>query len=421
MVNCAGQWAKALVDQLGVTVPLHSGEHFYVVTEAVEGTHPDLPIMRDPDGWTYFKEEVGGLVVGGFEPEAKPWRSPDDLPHPFEFQLLEEDWEHFSVLMDEAVHRVPALAETGIRKFYNGPESFTPDNQFLLGRAPELDNCFVGAGFNSVGIASAGGAGRALAEWVVDGRAVVRPDRRRRTPVRAVPRATRVPARPGRRDPRPALRDPVAELRAVTARDVRLSPLHSRVAAAGRGLRLQDGLGAGQRLRAVARRATSTTRGASRPGCRGPRPSSAPPARRSRSSTRPRSRSTSSPGRPRSRRCSGSARPTSTSRSGAASTRRCSTSAGPTRPTSPSPGRAGLPSGRLVVGHDGARPRLAAPARRRRGAGRHRRLRGAGRDGAVLAGPARPDLVRRLVGGRLPVRHQPDGHGRGRRRCGPPG
>ncbi len=169
VVNCAGQWAKALGDQVGVTVPLHSAEHFYVVTEAIEGTHPDLPIMRDPDGWTYFKEEVGGLVVGGFEPEAKPWRSPDDLPHPFEFQLLEEDWEHFSVLMDEALVRVPALADTGIRKFYNGPESFTPDNQFLLGAAPELDGFFVGAGFNSVGIASAGGAGRALAEWIVEG------------------------------------------------------------------------------------------------------------------------------------------------------------------------------------------------------------------------------------------------------------
>ncbi len=169
VVNCAGQWAKALGDQVGVTVPLHSAEHFYVVTEAIDGAHPDLPIMRDPDGWTYFKEEVGGLVVGGFEPEAKPWRSPDDLPYPFEFQLLEEDWDHFSVLMDEALVRVPALAETGIRKFYNGPESFTPDNQFLLGAAPELDGFFVGAGFNSVGIASAGGAGRALAEWIVEG------------------------------------------------------------------------------------------------------------------------------------------------------------------------------------------------------------------------------------------------------------
>jgi glycine cleavage system aminomethyltransferase T/glycine/D-amino acid oxidase-like deaminating enzyme len=169
VVNCAGQWAKALGDSVGVTVPLHSAEHFYVVTEPLPGTHPDLPIMRDPDGWTYFKEETGGLVVGGFEPDAKPWRSPDDLPHPFEFQLLEEDWEHFAVLMEQALVRVPALEETGIRKFYNGPESFTPDNQFLLGEAPGLRGFFVGAGFNSVGIASAGGAGRALAEWIAAG------------------------------------------------------------------------------------------------------------------------------------------------------------------------------------------------------------------------------------------------------------
>jgi 4-methylaminobutanoate oxidase (formaldehyde-forming) len=169
VVNCGGQWAKALGDLAGVTVPLHSAAHFYVVTEAVAGTHPDLPIMRDPDGWTYFKEEVGGLVVGGFEPDAKPWRAPSDLPYPFEFQLLEEDWEHFSVLMEQAVVRIPALAETGIRRFYNGPESFTPDNQFLLGEAPGLRGYFVGAGFNSGGIASAGGAGRALAEWVVEG------------------------------------------------------------------------------------------------------------------------------------------------------------------------------------------------------------------------------------------------------------
>jgi glycine/D-amino acid oxidase-like deaminating enzyme len=169
VVICAGQWSKALGDLADVTVPLHSAEHFYVVTEHVEGTHPDLPIMRDPDGWTYFKEEVGGLVVGGFEPDAKPWRSPSDLPHPFEFQLLDEDWEHFSILMEQAIVRIPALAETGIRKFYNGPESFTPDNQFLLGQAPGLHGYFVGAGFNSVGIASAGGAGRALAEWIVDG------------------------------------------------------------------------------------------------------------------------------------------------------------------------------------------------------------------------------------------------------------
>jgi 4-methylaminobutanoate oxidase (formaldehyde-forming) len=128
-----------------------------------------LPILRDPDGYTYFKEEVGGLVVGGFEPEAKPWVAPDQIPYPFEFQLLDEDWEHFSVLMNSALERLPVLRETGIRKFYNGPESFTPDNQFILGEAPDVRGFFVGAGFNSVGIATAGGAGRALAEWIVDG------------------------------------------------------------------------------------------------------------------------------------------------------------------------------------------------------------------------------------------------------------
>lgn len=169
VVNCAGQWANHLAAKIGVTVPLHSAEHFYVVTDQIEGMHSDMPILRDPDGYTYFKEEVGGLVVGGFEPEAKPWVSPDQIPYPFEFQLLGEDWDHFSVLMDSALERIPALHHTGIRKFYNGPESFTPDNQFILGEAPSVKGFFVGAGFNSVGIASAGGAGRALAEWIIEG------------------------------------------------------------------------------------------------------------------------------------------------------------------------------------------------------------------------------------------------------------
>ena len=145
VVNCAGQWAKQVGAMAGVTVPLHSAEHFYVVTEQIDGVHRDLPVLRDPDGYTYIKEEVGGLLVGGFEPEAKPWVAPDQLPYPFEFQLLEEDWDHFAILMDNAITRIPALAETGIKKFYNGPESFTPDNQFILGEAPELRNFFVGA------------------------------------------------------------------------------------------------------------------------------------------------------------------------------------------------------------------------------------------------------------------------------------
>ena len=169
VVNCAGQWAKQVGAMCGVTVPLHSAEHFYVVTEQVDGVHRDFPILRDPDGYTYIKEEVGGLVVGGFEPDAKPWVAPDALPYPFEFQLLGEDWDHFEILMDSAIARIPVLAETGIKMFYNGPESFTPDNQFILGEAPELRNFFVAAGFNSVGIASAGGAGRALAEWITSG------------------------------------------------------------------------------------------------------------------------------------------------------------------------------------------------------------------------------------------------------------
>jgi 4-methylaminobutanoate oxidase (formaldehyde-forming) len=173
VVNCAGQWAHQLAAQIGVAVPLHSAEHFYVVTDQIEGVRPDLPILRDPDGYTYFKEEVGGLVVGGFEPVAKPWVAPDEIPYPFEFQLLGEDWEHFQILMDSAIERIPALADTGIRKFYNGPESFTPDNQFILGEAPSVRGFFVGAGFNSVGIASAGGAGRALAEWILEGEPTV--------------------------------------------------------------------------------------------------------------------------------------------------------------------------------------------------------------------------------------------------------
>lgn len=169
VVNCAGQWAKQVGAMAGVIVPLHSAEHFYVVSERIDGVHPDLPILRDPDGYTYFKEEVGGLVIGGFEPEAKPWVSPDKIPYPFEFQLLDEDWDHFEILMNSALMRIPALEKTGIKKFYNGPESFTPDNQFILGEAPQCRNFYVGAGFNSVGIATAGGAGRALAEWIAEG------------------------------------------------------------------------------------------------------------------------------------------------------------------------------------------------------------------------------------------------------------
>jgi glycine/D-amino acid oxidase-like deaminating enzyme/glycine cleavage system aminomethyltransferase T len=170
VVNCAGQWARALGAQSGVSIPLHSAEHFYIVTEPIAGAHSMLPVMRDPDGYIYFKEEVGGLLMGGFEPRAKPWGM-DGIPERFEFQLLPEDWEQFQPLMEAAIHRVPALETAGVKLLLNGPESFTPDGNFILGEAPEVRSYFVAAGFNSAGIANAGGAGKLLAEWIAGGEA----------------------------------------------------------------------------------------------------------------------------------------------------------------------------------------------------------------------------------------------------------
>src|SRR5579883_806054 len=167
VVNCAGQWARQVGRMVGVTVPLFSCEHMYIVTEKMEGVPRDLPVMRDPDGYIYFKEEVGGLLMGGFEPEAKPWK--DIIPDDFEFGMLPDDWDQFQILMDNALIRVPQLEKVGIKTFMNGPECFTPDLNYILGEAPGLKNFFVGAGFNSVGIASSGGAGMALAEWIVAG------------------------------------------------------------------------------------------------------------------------------------------------------------------------------------------------------------------------------------------------------------
>jgi 4-methylaminobutanoate oxidase (formaldehyde-forming) len=167
VVNCAGQWARQVGRMVGVTVPLFSCEHMYIVTEKMEGVSRDLPVMRDPDGYVYFKEEVGGLLMGGFEPEAKPWK--DIIPDDFEFGMLPDDWDQFQILMDNALIRVPQLEKVGIKTFLNGPECFTPDLNYILGEAPGLKNFFVGAGFNSVGIASSGGAGMALAEWIISG------------------------------------------------------------------------------------------------------------------------------------------------------------------------------------------------------------------------------------------------------------
>ena len=165
---CAGQWSREVGELCGVAIPLHSAEHMYVITGRIAGVTPELPVMRDPDGYIYFKEEVGGLAMGGFEPDAKPWGM-EGVPAGFAFQLLPDDWDQFDPLMQSALHRVPALRDAEIKSFINGPESFTSDGGFILGAAPEMAGVFVGAGFNSAGIASAGGAGRALAEWMLAG------------------------------------------------------------------------------------------------------------------------------------------------------------------------------------------------------------------------------------------------------------
>lgn len=167
VVNCGGMWGHALGRMAGVNVPLHACEHFYLVTESIAGL-PQLPVLRVPDECAYYKEEAGKLMLGAFEPDAKPWGM-DGIPSDFEFDQLPEDFEHFEPILEAATRRVPILAEAGIHTFFNGPESFTPDDAYHLGLAPELDNFWIAAGFNSIGIQSAGGAGMALSEWMDSG------------------------------------------------------------------------------------------------------------------------------------------------------------------------------------------------------------------------------------------------------------
>lgn len=168
VVNCGGLWARDIGKMAGVDVPLHGAEHFYIVTEPMAGMTPDLPVLRDPDGCAYYKEDAGKLLLGAFEPQAKPWGM-DGIPEDFSFDQLPDDWQHFEPILEDALKRLPALSEAGIQLFFNGPESFTPDDRYHLGEAPELDNFFIAAGFNSIGIQSAGGAGKVLADWIVDG------------------------------------------------------------------------------------------------------------------------------------------------------------------------------------------------------------------------------------------------------------
>ena len=230
VVNCAGQWAREFAALAGIAVPLQAAEHFYLVTEPIAGVVPDLPVIRDPDGYIYYKEEVGGLVMGGFEPRAKPWNV-ERIPERFEFQLLPEDWDQFEVLMQNALHRTPCLETAPVKLLLNGPESFTPDGNFILGEAPGLGGYFVCAGFNSAGIANAGGAGRLVAEWVQAGEPpfnVFDVDIRRFAPFHANRRylADRTVETLGLHY---AMRWPREEL--SSARPLRRSPLHDRLRA----------------------------------------------------------------------------------------------------------------------------------------------------------------------------------------------
>ncbi len=232
VVNCGGQWARAFGRLAGVNVPLYAAEHFYIVTGQIAGVAPDLPVIRDPDGYLYYKEEVGGLVMGGFEPAAKPW-SVEPIPDGFEFQLLPEDWDHFEVLMANAIHRTPCLETAEVKLLLNGPESFTPDGNFILGEAPELAGYFVCAGFNSAGIANSGGAGKLIAEWIANGDAPLDlwdVDLRRFAPFHANRKhlADRTVESLGLHY---AMRWPREEL--ATVRPLRRSPLYDRLAANG--------------------------------------------------------------------------------------------------------------------------------------------------------------------------------------------
>ncbi|QRM43572.1 FAD-dependent oxidoreductase [Rhizobium sp. BG4] len=167
VVVCAGQWTRAFAARFGVNVPLVSVEHQYLITESF-GVPSNLPTLRDPDRLTYYKEEVGGLVMGGYEPNPIPWAT-GGIPEGFHYTLLDSNYDHFEQIMEQALARVQGLETAGVKQLLNGPESFTPDGNFILGEAPELKNFFVGAGFNAFGIASGGGAGMALAEWVAKG------------------------------------------------------------------------------------------------------------------------------------------------------------------------------------------------------------------------------------------------------------
>ena len=231
VINCGGMWGRDLAEQSGVTLPLHACEHFYLVTEAIQGLG-HLPVLRVPDECAYYKSDAGKMMIGAFEPKAKPWGM-TGIREDFEFDTLPEDWDHFAPILEMATNRLPLFETAGIHTFFNGPESFTPDDRYYLGEAPELGGYWIAAGYNSVGIVSSGGAGMALAHWITEGEApfdLWEVDVRRAQPFQKNRRY---------------LKDRVSETlgllyadhfpyrQMATARGVRRTPLHEALAARG--------------------------------------------------------------------------------------------------------------------------------------------------------------------------------------------
>ena len=169
VVNCAGMWARQLAANVGVNIPLQSAEHYYLITERIKDISKDWPVLEDPASHGYFREEVGGLMIGLFEPVCAPWKV-EGVPADFSFGEIQPDWDRMGPYVEKAMARVPISMNAGVKKFFCGPESFTPDLAPIVGEAPELKNFFVAAGLNSIGIITGGGLGRVMAHWLVNGR-----------------------------------------------------------------------------------------------------------------------------------------------------------------------------------------------------------------------------------------------------------
>jgi 4-methylaminobutanoate oxidase (formaldehyde-forming) len=232
VVLASGIWTRQLAETIGVNVPLQACEHFYIVTEPLDGVEQGMPTLRDPSSYTYFKEETGKIMAGFFEPRGKVWNL-DGVPRDFSFGTLPEDWAHVGPIFERAIHRVPALDDCGIQLFFNGPEAFTPDGVYYLGMAPEVDGCFVAAGFNSVGLQSAGGVGWVLADWIAD--------RHPPMDLSAVDIRRAFPFQGNRKYLNERIPESLGLLYAMhwpfrqyeSARDQRTSPIHDRIQAAG--------------------------------------------------------------------------------------------------------------------------------------------------------------------------------------------